>query len=178
MRPAFLAKDRNVVEYARRIRDKVGGDEVLQIPSVAIALRDVNGRVLLARHSEHNEWLLPGGAIEPGEVPADAAAREMWEETGVEVRVTRLIGVFGGGDFIIHYRKGDRTSYVIVVFEAVAESERVNIDGSELLEVRWVSQADAERLQLARWVPEVLHAVFSERTGAAFRMPSWRHGEI
>ena len=63
-----------MVEYVRRIRNVVGHDELLQIPSASIALRDGQGRVLLARHSEGDVWLLPGGAIEPTEVPADAVA--------------------------------------------------------------------------------------------------------
>ena len=71
-----------MVEYVRRIRNIVGHDELLQIPSVSIALRDGQERVLLVRHSEGGVWLLPGGAIEPTEVPADAAVREMFERRG------------------------------------------------------------------------------------------------
>ena len=41
-----------MAEYVLRLRERVGGEELLQIPSVAIALRDANGRVILARHSE------------------------------------------------------------------------------------------------------------------------------
>jgi 8-oxo-dGTP pyrophosphatase MutT (NUDIX family) len=94
-----------VPDYVRRLRVLVGGEELLQLPSVSIALRDADGRILLARHAEGNVWLLPGGGIEPGETPADAAVREMFEETGLIVRLTRLVGVFGGPEFIVRYRK-------------------------------------------------------------------------
>jgi ADP-ribose pyrophosphatase YjhB (NUDIX family) len=87
-----------VADFVRRLREFVGGDELLQVPSVSIALRDAQGRVLVVRHSEGGVWLLPGGAVEPTEVPADAAVREMFEETGLLVRLTRLVGVFGGPD--------------------------------------------------------------------------------
>lgn len=90
-----------MAEYIRRLREIVGSDEVLQIPSVSIALRDPQGRVLLVRHSEGGVWLLPGGAIEPAEVPADAAVREMFEETGLLARLTRVVGVFGGPEFVV-----------------------------------------------------------------------------
>jgi 8-oxo-dGTP pyrophosphatase MutT (NUDIX family) len=72
-----------VTEYVRRIRALIGSGEVLQLPSVSVAIRDETGRVLLARHVEGDRWLLPGGGVEPGETPADAAVREAWEETGV-----------------------------------------------------------------------------------------------
>jgi NUDIX domain len=89
-------KGDQVTDYVHRIRALVGSGELLQLPSASVAIRDVHGRVLLARHSEGDRWVLPGGAIEPGETPADAAVREAWEETGGLVRLTRLVGVFGG----------------------------------------------------------------------------------
>ena len=88
-------------EYILRLRQLVGGDELLQAPSVAVALRDEAGRVLLARHVDAGRWVLPGGTIEPEESPADAAVREMWEESGLWVRLTRLVGVFGGPEFVV-----------------------------------------------------------------------------
>ena len=160
-------------EYVRRLRTLVGRDEMLQIPSVSIALRDDAGRVLLARHVEGGVWVLPGGAIEPAEVPADAAVREMFEETGLLVRVTGLVGVFGGLDFVVHYRNGDRTSYVMTVFEAALERGSAAPDGTEVLELRFVTRDDAARLSTARWVGEVLDAVFGPRAAAGFRPATW-----
>ncbi len=163
-----------MADYVRDLRAKVGGQDLLQVPSVSVALRDSDGRVLLGRHAEHGKWLLPGGAVEPGETPADAAVREMREETGLIVRLTRLVGVFGGPDYVVQYRNGDRTSYVMTVFEAVPESdERSRVD-DEILEIRWVASGEAGELPLAPWVPEVLEAVFGGSAAPAFRRPSWR----
>ena len=52
-------------------------------------------RILLARHKrgENEYWVLPGGAVEPGETPEEAAIRETREETGLEVRIERLLYV-------------------------------------------------------------------------------------
>ena len=163
-----------MADYVLRLRQLVGGDELLQLPSVSVALRDERGRVLLARHVEGNVWLLPGGSVEPGEVPADAAVREMWEETGLFVRLTGLVGVFGGPDSVVHYRNGHRTSYVSSTFEAACAGGSVQPDRSELLEVRFVTAEEARALPKAPWMAEVLRAVFgSGARSQAFRPPTW-----
>jgi len=58
-------------DYVRRLREKVGTD-LLFMPSTHCVIRDAAGRLLLVRHVE-GRWMLPGGAIEPGETPADAS---------------------------------------------------------------------------------------------------------
>jgi 8-oxo-dGTP pyrophosphatase MutT (NUDIX family) len=50
-------------------------------------------------------WTLPGGAIDPNVHPADAAVRECLEETGLLVKPERLIGAFGGPEFLVRYRR-------------------------------------------------------------------------
>jgi 8-oxo-dGTP pyrophosphatase MutT (NUDIX family) len=158
-------------EYILRLRRLVGGDELLQAPSVAVALRDDAGRVLLARHVDVGRWVLPGGTVEPAETPADAAVREMWEETGLFVRLTRLVGVFSGPEFVVRYRNGHRTSYVASVFQAALIAGSMRPDGAELEELRFVSLSEAEGLPLSAWVLEVLRALSSG--GRQFRQPRW-----
>jgi 8-oxo-dGTP pyrophosphatase MutT (NUDIX family) len=162
-----------VTDYIRRIRARVGSGELLQLPSASVAVRDREGRVLVARHREGGKWLLPGGLIEPGETPADAAVREAWEETGLVVRLTRLVGVFGGSDHIVEYRNGDRASYVSSVFEGTIEGGELALDGEELLAARFVTEAEAASLPLASWMPEVMRAVFAGKAAGAFRAPLW-----
>jgi 8-oxo-dGTP pyrophosphatase MutT (NUDIX family) len=163
-----------VADYVRRLRGIVGGDELLQVPSVSIALRDADGRVLLARHAEGDVWLLPGGAIEPAETPSDAAVREMFEETGLLVRLSDLVGVFGGPEFIVRYRNGHQTSYVMAVFEAELDAGSLRPDAAEVLELRFVSVDEAEALPKAAWVDEVLGAVFRREHARRFRPATWQ----
>jgi len=57
-------------------------------------ITDDAGRVLLIRRAYNGFWALPGGALDLNETPAECAARECLEETGLHVRITRLLGVF------------------------------------------------------------------------------------
>jgi 8-oxo-dGTP diphosphatase len=57
-------------------------------------IQDERGRVLLTRRSDGDEWVLPGGTVEAGEPPWDAVVREVREESGLEVEVERLVGVY------------------------------------------------------------------------------------
>ena len=97
----------------------------------------------------------------------------MYEETGVLVRLTGLVGLFGGPEFVIHYRNGHRTSYVMAVFEAEHDGGTLDPDEVEVLEVRFVSEAEAALLSKPSWVPEVLHAVFHRGHTSVFRRQEW-----
>lgn len=53
-----------------------------------------DGRVLAIRRADNGHWELPGGVLEIEESPEDGARREVLEETGIEVDVDRLTGVY------------------------------------------------------------------------------------
>lgn len=55
---------------------------------------DAAGRVLLCHRADADFWNLPGGGVESGETPWDAVVREVREETGLEVVVERLAGLY------------------------------------------------------------------------------------
>jgi ADP-ribose pyrophosphatase YjhB (NUDIX family) len=64
-----------------------------------------NGRVLLTKREDFEVWCLPGGGVEEGESLAEAGIREVKEETGLDVELTRLVGVYsrmGGGMNDVH----------------------------------------------------------------------------
>lgn len=83
-------------------------------------------QLLLMRRSDNGHWGLPGGYVEPDESVAHAAAREVAEETGVEIEVGRLIGVYSDpARQVIAYPDGHRVQAVNLCFEAtpVAQGE-------------------------------------------------------
>src|SRR5687768_4731634 len=63
-------------------------------PSVFVAVRDREGRLLLVRRRDSRTWELPGGRVDVGESAVMAAVRETAEESGLQVRITGLVGLF------------------------------------------------------------------------------------
>jgi 8-oxo-dGTP pyrophosphatase MutT (NUDIX family) len=66
----------------------------LRVAAYAVITDDL-GRMLLPHWNEeqHNGWTMPGGGVDPGEHPADAAVREVFEETGYHVELDGVLGV-------------------------------------------------------------------------------------
>lgn len=65
-------------------------------------------KVLLTQRADNGQWVLPSGGVEAGETLAEACAREVLEETGLTVRVVRLLGVYSDPDMLLTYPGGGR----------------------------------------------------------------------
>jgi len=121
--------------YCSAIRDRIAS-ELRLIPAVAAVLRDAHGRVLIQR-SRHGTWSLPAGAIEPGESPARAVVREVYEETGLQVRAERVLGVVGGLQCRVTYPNGDRVEGVVTVFECTHVGGALLDSSDETASLHW-----------------------------------------
>ena len=159
-------------DYVRGLRQKIGND-FLMIPSVTVATFDDQDRVLLVRHVEGNLWVTPGGMVEPDEVPADAAVREVWEETGVHVELLRILGVYGGPDYRLTYRNGHQVAYVVTVFKARLIAGVARPDGRETLEVGFFSREEVKKLRTGRWISFSVDQAFGDQLEAGFVPPTW-----
>jgi ADP-ribose pyrophosphatase YjhB (NUDIX family) len=62
-------------------------------PAAAVALLDSGGHILLLRRKDNDKWTLPG-TLDFGESLTDYAIREVREETGLQIRITGLIGTY------------------------------------------------------------------------------------
>ena len=81
-------------------------------------IRDKTGKILLQQRADNGFWGLPGGNVELGESVEQTVVREVYEETGLEVRVERLIGIYSEPESypFMRYPDGTIVHYVTHVF--------------------------------------------------------------
>ena len=108
------------------------------------------------------------------ESPADAAVREMWEETGLFSTPIRILGIYGGHDFMITYSNGDMVSYVLVAFESRIIGGKMSPDGVETLEIGYFSESNLAELNLPTWMQIVLSDAFNHSNTVHFKAPTWK----
>lgn len=78
----------------------------LVVGSSAIVADDQE-RILLQRRSDSGNWALPGGAMDIGETLAQSAVREVKEETGFDVRIDRIVGIYSDPGHVFAYDDGE-----------------------------------------------------------------------
>ncbi len=150
--------------YMKGLREKVG-NQLLGVPAVGVALFDERGRLLVGRHASGDVHVVPGGAVEPEEEPEAAAIREVREETGLTVSIDRIVGVYGGPDCTVVYPNGDRTSYMIAVYQGTVRSGELRPDREEFHSLRYVALDELRSLHLAPWLPKLLGDLEKDDTG-------------
>jgi 8-oxo-dGTP pyrophosphatase MutT (NUDIX family) len=121
-------------QFILDLREKVGHDPLWLTAAMGVVL-DGRGRVLLQRRSDTGRWALPGGIVEPGEEPADAAVREIYEETGVIAVPEALTSVSISAP--ITYPNGDHVRYLDLTFRCRPVGGRAQVNDTESAEVGW-----------------------------------------
>ncbi len=113
------------------------------VPSVTAVVRDDAGRLLLIHKTDNNLWALPGGGHDIGERISDTVVREVAEETGVQVEVDSIVGLYTDPEHVLAYDDGEVRQQFSICFRArpVGGSLRTS---SESKEVRWVDPADLD----------------------------------
>jgi 8-oxo-dGTP pyrophosphatase MutT (NUDIX family) len=121
-------------DFVTDLRARIGHDP-LWLSTAAGVVLDGNGRVLLGRRADTGTWALPGGIIEPGEEPADAAVREIFEETGV-IAVPEVLTAVTVCEQVT-YQNGDVVRYLELLFRCRASGGVARVNDTESVEVGW-----------------------------------------
>ena len=139
--------------YVMELRQQVGAAPLITMGAGALIIDD-RRRVLLGLRGDNRLWGIPAGQMELGETPAGTAIRETFEEIGLQIRVTKLMGVYTGPDAFHTYPDGNQIQVAGARFLADVIGGDLNPDGYETLDVRWFDVND-----LPPMVPRHRHAL-------------------
>ena len=128
------------MEYIQKLRQHIGHAPVLMV-GAAILIVDGEHRLLLMKRSDSGCWGPPGGATELGEVVENAARREAFEETGLQVGEMSLFGVSSGPELYYRYPNGDEVYNVTIVYLSHDVSGDIHLN-REHTEWRWFAPTD------------------------------------
>ena len=120
------------MDYIHEIRPLVGHRRIILAAAGAIITRD--GQILLQRRSDNGLWGLVGGLMELDETFEQTALREIREETGLEVKLDYLVGVYHNRH--AQWPNGDQAHVISAVYKASVVSGEPRID-EESLELRF-----------------------------------------
>lgn len=132
--------DQNYIQW---IRGKVGHEKIILVFAGGCIFNEA-GEILLQRRGDSNMWGFPGGAIELGETPEAAAIREVKEETGLDVEVGELIGIYT--DFDVRCQNGDRYQSIAIAYELTVVGGVLFCDEKETLELKYFPLNDTPKL--------------------------------
>jgi 8-oxo-dGTP pyrophosphatase MutT (NUDIX family) len=106
-------------------------------PSAGAFVRS-SDTVLLICRSDNGNWSMPGGAHDPGESLSRTAVRETSEETGVDIQLTGLVGVFTDPTHVIHYTSNDEVRQEFTIIYRAESVGGEPTPSSESTRVEWV----------------------------------------
>jgi len=118
-------------------------------PTANVIVEDDDGRILMIRQTGSGNYALPGGAMELGEAITDTAVREAKEETGYDVEISGLSGIYTDPAHLVEYTStGEVRQEFSIVFtgEIVGGAARLNDEASE---IAWVPSATVDDLPMA-----------------------------
>lgn len=98
--------------------NRIARNAELHLGAFAVIYDATRTKLLLVCRADNQKWVLPGGGMERGESIADCCIREVWEETGFQVEMGQLIGVYSTPHRVIAYNDGRTRQTVSFVLEA------------------------------------------------------------
>jgi ADP-ribose pyrophosphatase YjhB (NUDIX family) len=119
--------------------------------SIAVAvsafIQDDEGRILMIRRTDNDLYSIPGGQLELGETLAEAAVREVREETGIECEVTGVIGLYSDPKHVIAYDDGEVRQEFSICFRATPKGGTLQTS-EESKVVDWVKPSSLESMSI------------------------------
>lgn len=117
------------------------------VPSASAIVTDEQGRILLVKRRDNTLWALPGGGHDIGESIEQTAVREVKEETGLDVEVTGLVGIYTNPAHIVAFTDGEVRQQFSLCFTTKLRGGELAID-HESTDIAWTAAADIDGLDM------------------------------
>ncbi len=144
--------------------ERIGKTAKLSVGCNAIIFDSTRRQVLLLQRADNGWWCLPGGMMDSGESVTEACIREVREETGLQVRIKRLVGVYSDPHRITEYDDGHRYQFVSIVLEVEPTAGEINLS-AESTAYRYFSVDELAEIQLLEPHREQIeHALVEQHT--------------
>lgn len=127
--------------------DRIARDGAILLGCSAVVFDEKREKLLLTRRTDNGRWCLPGGALDPGETVTESCIREVREETGLDVEVVRLVGVYSDPHRLIEYADGNRFHLISLHFETRVLGGELAYS-SETSEFLWTIPGDIGQVDL------------------------------
>jgi 8-oxo-dGTP pyrophosphatase MutT (NUDIX family) len=111
------------------------------VPSASAIVTDEQGRILLIKRRDNTLWALPGGGHDIGETIGQTAVREVKEETGLDVQVTGLTGIYTNPAHVVAFTDGEVRQQFSLCFTTTLLGGQLAID-HESTDIAWTDPAD------------------------------------
>lgn len=129
--------------YIMELRKQVGTRPLIMTGACVLVLADDS--LLLVKRTDNGTWGLPGGSMEPGERLEQAAARELYEETGFTAGPLKLFDVFSGPELYYKYPNGDEVYNVVTVYVSAQVEGTAAPDTEEVSELKFLAWSSCRR---------------------------------
>ena len=118
------------------------------VPAVTAFVQDSKGNILMERRTDNGRWGLPGGTHQAGESIAETVVREVAEETGLQIAVDRMVGIYTDPKRVIAFSDGEARQEFTMCFAAHVVGGKLAVS-SESFEVDWITPARLDKLDVA-----------------------------
>ena len=148
--------------------ERIGKEGALRVGASALIFDEARDRILMTQRSDNSRWCLPGGGMDPGESASETCIREVMEETGLQVQVTRLIGVYTTPDMLIEYLDGNKVQPVSFSFEAEITGGELGLS-DETIDFGWYTVAEIDAMDTLEHHLTRIYDAVANLTAAFFR---------
>ncbi len=129
------------------INDPAAPEANSLVPAASVVVTNDDGLILLQRRTDNNLWALPGGTMDIGETISECARREVREETGLDVELQGIVGIYSDPGHVFAYDDGEVRQEFSICFSARPVAGTLTVS-DESHDVRYFAPAEIADLPM------------------------------